>query len=212
MSGFFIGIPVLNTYTLLRRAIYSIPEKYRENILVLNNGRKPVVEPLLTVETPLVPYSFSQSMNYFQATAEKEKCPWYMTMHSDAEAEEGTIEKLIERAKAEQSKWGVMFTAYDALAAFNIQAGRGIGPWDVNLPWYLADVDYYRRLELAGWAKLDTSFPVKHNPSQTLKADVKLDKLNGVLYPLARIYYAQKWNGFPGEEKWTRPWNGALDD
>ena len=43
---------------------------------------------------------------------------------------------MITEALRAQRPWGAAFTNYDTLAAFNMQAVRETGPWDINLPQY----------------------------------------------------------------------------
>jgi predicted O-methyltransferase YrrM len=136
-------------------------------------------------------------------------------MHNDAEAGAGTPERLlicIEEAIAAEQRWGAFFTAYDAFAAFNMAMVCEVGQWDTTLPQYFADIDYYRRVRLAGYEIIDTGLEVIHhnNASSTLKSDPRLRLLNGITFPLYERYYSAKWGGLPGGEAYDRPFNGAM--
>lgn len=49
-------------------------------------------------------------------------------------------------------KWGVVFTEYDVLCAFNMNAVRDTGYWDPIYFQYVAEVDYYRAMLAKGWS------------------------------------------------------------
>ncbi|CAM6006565.1 unnamed protein product [Sphagnum balticum] len=128
--------------------------------------------------------------------------------HSDAVAGEGVAEKLLEEARnltAQGRRWGVLWTHYDVLAAFNVVAFENIGGWDTILPQYYSDVDAYRRLLLAGWECIDTGLPVEHKASSTINSDSRLRFLNSVTFPMYGDYYRKKWGGTPGDETFNTP-------
>lgn len=137
--------------------------------------------------------------------------PFYLFLHSDAEASEGTVEALIEmafRSTESGRKWGAIWTAYDALAAYSAEAMQAIGGWDENLPWYLSDCDCYRRLRLAGYSTIDSGLPVKHTPSQTLNSDSKIARRVAEETPKWRTYYRAKWGGDNEHERFLIPFDG----
>jgi predicted O-methyltransferase YrrM len=136
-------------------------------------------------------------------------------MHNDAEAGEGTPERLlaaVTEAHEAGRAWGVAFTNYDTLAAFNAEALGCAGPWDATLPQYFADNDYYRRLRLCGYEAIDTGLPVAHHngASSTVKSDPWRGHHNGVTFPIYGSYYAAKWGGPPGGESFDWPFDGAA--
>lgn len=212
---YLLGIPFVNRADLLHLAVESVAS-LRPHVFIVDNsvaGLDPDRWPVPIVRPP-VPLSFSQTMNLLQRRALDEGADVLLFMHNDAEAGEGTPEKLlaeVEAATAEGRPWGVAFTAYDAFAAFNVDAIRQVGPWDCGLPQYFADNDYYRRLRLAGFEELDTGLPVAHHndASSTVKSDSVLGHANGVQFPLHGQYYAAKWGGGPGQERFARPWDDA---
>lgn len=212
--NYSICIPFVNRPDLLDRAVNSIPYFMQSNVIVLDNSPKRIVPAdkwdHLEVEIPTVPLTFSQSLNFFTHRAIERNKDVMCFMHSDACAGKGTFEKLLALADPNRRHWGVIFTHYDALAAFNIEAMRDVGDWDVNLPWYYSDNDMYRRMRLAGWQTEDSGLPVEHTPSQTIKSDPELAFLNSVMFPLYGQYYRQRWGGDPGHESFTTPFNRAV--
>lgn len=97
-----------------------------------------------------------------------------------------------------------------ALHAFALrrEAFELVGLWDTNLfPAYFEDTDWRRRLHLAGGALPEIPIDAHHvrdghgydllravNPGRCV---INFDKLKG--------YYASKWGGVPGEERYDRP-------
>jgi hypothetical protein len=135
-----------------------------------------------------------------------------MFMHTDAEAHPGTPEKLvkaIETALSANRHWGAFFTHYDTLAAFSMEAVNAVGPWDITLPQYFADNDYYRRLRLAGYEIIDTGLGVTHHcgASATIKSDRRRAVMNSATFNLYGEYYRRKWGGTPDKETFTKPFN-----
>lgn len=131
-------------------------------------------------------------------------------MHSDAIIPDGAIAQLLDTARLVESqgrKWGVIYTFYDILAVYNPLAAQEIGGYDTNLPAYFSDNDWYYRLDLAGYERIDTGIEVGHVGSATINSDPYLKNLNGITFPLYRQYYVAKWGGEPGKEKFKVPFN-----
>jgi hypothetical protein len=211
---YLLGVPVVNQPQLLRRAIDSIDALWPFTI-VIDNGDEPLTgEWPVQVFRPDVPLSFSQTMNLLLRRARGHVCDVLFLMHSDAEAEPDTPQRLLAAAEAAiqaNRRWGVIFTNYDALAAFNMRMVEEVGLWDTLLPQYFSDNDYYRRVELCGYELIFSELPVRHEASQTIRGDPVRKYLNDVTFPLYERYYRAKWGGSPGKERFDRPFGGALD-
>jgi hypothetical protein len=210
----FVGIPVVNRFDLLERALNCIPEDI--NGVVANNSGKPLVVPgrFESILSP-VPLSYSQSMNAFQHKAKYEIRDYWFFMHSDGVAKEADFRRLIEMAESASltDKWACIFTHYDVLALFNTKAVADIGPWDHHsFPNYFTDNDWYRRARLKGYEMFNLpEHTVEHgengNGSRTINSDPVLLKTNEVMFPAYRALYAAKWGGEPGHETYATPWN-----
>ncbi len=210
------GIPFVNREDLLSLAVASARPLWPHTIIVDNSagGLSPADWPVAVLR-PSLPLSFSQTMNLLQAEAAARSCDALLFMHNDAEAAAGTPERLLAalaEAHEARRRWGVAFTNYDTLAAFNTEAVACAGAWDTTLPQYFADNDYYRRLRLAGYEELCTGLPVTHHndASSTVKSDPWRGHHNGVTFPLYAGYYAAKWGGAPGGESFDWPFDGAA--
>ena len=199
-------IPYVNRRDLLDKAVRS-SHGGRVETIVINNSDRPVIEH--TAIAPPVPLTFAQTQNWMLKMAWEE--PFYLFMHSDAEAVGDTVLRLVAMAQAltvQKRKWGVIFTAYDALAAFNTEAFQSVGGWDPFLEWYHADTDMYRRLRLAGYEMVESNLPVKHEPSSTLNADPAIKMKVNLMFPCRVAYYRAKWGGDAGSETFDVPFNG----
>jgi hypothetical protein len=215
--SFTLGIPYVNRSDLLRKAVDSVPELWPGAFILDNsvNGDVKACEPDWPVPVhhyPGISLTFSQSLNYIFHEARRRGSKVCLMMHNDAEVQPGTVEALLNlasTASSEGRRWGVIFTHYDTLAAFNMNAVCETGSWDTALPQYYADNDYYRRLKLAGWEWIVTKLAVKHHNehSSTIKSDPWRNLVNTVTFPLYGQYYAAKWGGLPGEERFNKPFN-----
>jgi hypothetical protein len=194
-----VGIPFVNRIDLLKRACISIPKlldrtvlidnsEYRELRFWQNIGNEVVYEPP-------VPLNFVQSMNLLQQMASDAACEVLVFMHNDAEAEAGEDERFlkhIEHVSETVPDFGVIFTNYDAMCAFNMRAVQEIGLWDNVFTQYFADNDYYRRVEIKGFKKLNSDIRVAHPCSMTIKSDPRLSHANSILFEAYRKIYAAK--------------------
>lgn len=202
----FVGIPYVNRMDLLERAIACVPDS--EPVIVLNNSGVPVSPANAEVITPLAALTFTQTMNAYQGIAVEREVRFWLFMHNDATASAEDFEKVITLAESTTLPWSVIFTNYDALAAFNVAAFKVIGPWDQTFTQYFADNDYYRRAVLSGYPQLNINdSTVKHDHSQTLQADPHRRKANDFLFPAYQQYYIAKWGGDTHKETFSRPWN-----
>lgn len=199
--------PVVNRPDLLQNVVASAADLWDDFVIIDNSPDRWVLyAPPVKTFTPPVPLLFSQTMNWeMEETARRGKT-FCIHMHSDAVIPAGACEQLLKFARDNQHRhWGVIYTHYDVLAVYNPRAYEAIGGYDTNFPAYFSDNDWYRRLELAGWERLQAPVEIGHIGSQTINSDPYLRHVNGVTFPLYREYYRQKWGGIPGEEKFNYP-------
>ena len=195
----------VNNEPLLDRAIASVSVHFP---VIVDNSSYGLRRQWII--RPLVPLTFSQSMNAVMTRARDNGRKFVVVLHSDAEAEEGSYEQLVNFARKcnhQERKWGALFTNYDSMVALNLELLDVVGQWDTNLHQYFSDDDYYRRIRLGGYECIDTGIQVKHTPSSTINSDPELRFLNSVTFPLYESYYVRKWGGKPGSEQFMRPFN-----
>ena len=214
---YLFAIPVVNRPDLLARALQSVPALWPHAVIVDNtaDGLEATDWPV-RVDRPSVPLSVAQTVNYLRKITLRDGLSALLYMHNDAEAQADTGERFVEFVDslcAADRRWGIVFTQYDTLVAFSAAMLREVGEWDVVLPQYFADNDYYRRAKFAGFEIVESGLPVEHNRggSNTIRSDPRLDYLNGVTFQLYERYYAAKWGGRPGQETFPRPFNGVIE-
>jgi len=214
---YLAAIAYVNRPDLLRKALASV-KPYWKRLTVIDNspGRElrgmdlQAAAPGSRLFVPPVPYSFAQTMNLLHRLGAEQRADTVIFMHNDAEAYPGTPEKFLEALAHLQSglrRWGAAFTNYHTLVAFNMRAVRKVGPWDIILPRYYGDYDYYRRLALSGYELVHTKLRVHHHDggANTVKADPKLKFNHDIMMPLYLSYYEKKWGGRPGRERYALP-------
>lgn len=134
-------------------------------------------------------------------------------MHNDGYAHPGAAKGFLEATKALHAsgeKWGVFFSLYDILCAFNMEAVRDVGYWDPMFFQYTADPDYYHRLKIKGWEQRQwdpgRDGRIEHRGSMTVRSDslfnhrVQFRERDG----FDKKYYRMKWGGLPYNETFTR--------
>lgn len=213
MNDFAAYIPVVNRFDLLDQAVTNATEIDYALTIIDNSpegiprGRYP--HPL-TVARSFVPMTFTQSMNFeMEDTARKGK-KFCLHMHSDSIVPSGAIDSLLTKAREIDNagrKWGVIYSFYDIMAIYNPAAAIDIGGYDTNFSAYFSDNDWYRRLDLAGWERINTGIEVGHVGSQTINSDKRLQFLNEQTFPLYSHYYSIKHGGEPGHEKFSVPFD-----
>lgn len=214
MNDFQAYIFHVNRDDLLDKAVASIRDLWSE-LTVVDNSANGITHPLpyIRVYRPGVPLSATQSLNYALTDARRHGRQICITMHEDAEAIGSAGLELLNTARlmcAQRRKWGIIFTNYDSLAAMNTEAIEDVGLWDTFFSGYYSDNDWYRRLELAGYEKINTAIQVNHLGSQTIRSDEKLAFMNSVTFPLYAEYYRRKWGNDPGRETFTKPFDGRV--
>ncbi len=212
---YLVGIPYRNRRDLLLNALHSIQIYWPHTVVVDDSEHSdlqndPEIATMVSVYEPCVPLSFTQSMNLFKKWAEERECDAVIYMHNDGEAYDGSAQaflNVLEQLKAEGKRWGLAHTDSHAIIAYSVEAMRIVGWWDINLPNYFTDIDYHRRLLLAGYEEVGTSIPVLHHGSSTVKSDPELHFLNSITFELHHQYYEKKWGGKMGQETFNTPFD-----
>jgi hypothetical protein len=205
-----VFIPVVNRFDLLKLAVDSVPIRLSTEPVIINNSGAPLPYEfhhysIIDVEPPK---TFSETQNLMLEMAESK--PFYFFLHSDAEDNEGILDKLFDMARLQLGRWGAIFTNYDALVCYNTEAMKAIGGWDEGFEWYHSDSDCYRRLRLAGYPTLESNLHVKHTPSQTLNSDPAIAQKVNHMFAGRCKRYADKWGGDIGAETFEVPFNGET--
>lgn len=135
--------------------------------------------------------------------------------HNDAYAKPGAAAELLRTVEECDQQWGAIFTHYDVLCAFNMKCIRDVGYWDPMFFQYTADIDYYRRIKMAGWPILSMKRGIEkvehRHGSITVQSDehynMRVQWRQGTGFD--HEYYKRKWGGPQGHEKFMVPFNGV---
>lgn len=105
--------------------------------------------------------TFSQLQNYFLSTAMSRNLTYYFWSHMDVSilADEETepyqsfyakiIDDLVRTTK-NMDNWALHFYAFDWLTLVNVNSYNKMGGWDVAIPYYTSDCDFYSRVVMWG--------------------------------------------------------------
>ena len=121
--------------------------------------------------------SFSHLQNLFFTMAEQSGCRVYSWSHMDIfllpfqedwniyqrsrssiSSSPNAYKKYLDsiyHVNTTEQNWGLIFYAYDWLTAVRTEAFKSNGPFDVAIPQYKADCDYYNRLRLKGYQTIN---------------------------------------------------------
>ena len=206
----FIFIPVVNHFDLLERAVKSLTPEIYDEYIIFNNSNSDIPENIFGeiafgIMRPDIRMSFRDTQNTMRKYAVDNGYDYYSFMHNDGEVKNGADKKLVDYIEDLTENWGIVFTHYDVLCAFNTKAVIEVGEWgDKDWPsqmsGYYLDCDYYRRFRKLGYTTNNlTGANISHASSNTIKSTQELTiykrEINAV-----RDHYINKWGGEPGFE------------
>jgi GT2 family glycosyltransferase len=211
--NFQIYTMYVNRPDLLMEALRSI-ERFLDKVVIVDNS--PNTDLSLPgfpgeIYRPPAPLFCAQSYRVISAMAQQRGQDMFFIMHSDARASNEVIEEALAQGEAHTHngvRWGVLFTNYDVLCLHNTAVIKDF-TWDLCLPLYYTDVDFYRRLRLAGVELLETGLHVEHmeGGSTASRSDLSMYHFVQTGYFAWRDYYMRKWGGERGQETYLTPFN-----
>lgn len=207
-----LHIAYRNREDLLRDAVKSVGEIGNLHLWP-NNGAQVLADVPCQVVHPLPDMSPISVINMMiQSSWDDDVMFW---AHNDCFAHPGAaveFKAATEALFASDVKWGVHFSLYDVLCAFNMKAVREIGYWDPMFFQYTADNDYYHRLVSAGysqmqWDKGRDGRHVEHRGSMTVRSDPLFNHITQwrERTRFDKNYYKLKWGGDVSHENYTAP-------
>ena len=211
----FVFIPYRANRKLLDKAIASVPEDIPALVVdhsqSLEVGRD-IPSRWALYRTNRDGVTFAKIQNLIRFEAKRTGVLYYFFMHSDAECTKQTFTELDQLAKMmfkSGNRNGLLFTAYDALAAIRTEAAWQTGPWDEWFEWYHSDVDWYRRMILAGWELKQSGLgkKVAHYASSTIASDPQAALEVREQFQARQGHYKHKWGGERGHEQFLTPYN-----
>lgn len=208
-----LAIPTLNRYDLCRCLVEHVertstrkPDRY----LIIDNGGSFDGASLglgdrLTLHQPRENLGVAASWNYALQFAHPDA--HVAIVNDDVMPEPNDLALLYGCAESHRGK--AIHARVDCFSFFlqTPETAVEVGYYDEHFwPAYYEDVDYERRLVLAGVNRIDVTPPRRKDPSQTLAgADDALRRTIEDGLRENHDYYCRKWGGPPTEERFTRP-------
>lgn len=206
-------IPTLNQDPLQTCLSVEVPI---EQGIIIDNGNRRLNEWLEeSAHVVHLPHNIGVAASWNLGIKLTPKAPWWLISNDDLVFGAGDVAKL--EAAIDPGAAGIWFMLGMAAFAITRHTLNAIGWFDeaVSHPAYNEDVDYCRRLDLAGLPRHEVGFTGTHVGSATIMADPVLRTINGVTHSANDVNYAAKWGGSKlGGEIFTTPFNrgGHLGD
>ncbi|KAK6330848.1 hypothetical protein TWF718_003048 [Orbilia javanica] len=142
------------------------------------------------LQTPTL-LSFAQVQNFMISTVMSKGWKYYFWSHQDVvvasyedrESFKGFYHGILESLsqlnntmgpEAGENRWAVAFYAYDWLTLINVDTMVLIGAWDVFIPYYVSDCDWYERMHMSGLKHIDVDVGLVYDVSTNIDGIEKL--------------------------------------
>lgn len=177
----FIGIPCLNRFDLLERAVACID----------------VPHDLYIIDNSVVNRGVAASWNAIIREGFSRAYDWVFIGNNDCFVNPGALQLTIDRLGTDGV--GIWFLHAMAMFAISRQTVERVGWFDEEIwPCYYEDTDYLRRCGLAGVRLENVPGAYAVHMNEMTKKSGFVGRDNGP-------YYIRKWGGPPGEETFTTP-------
>lgn len=235
MPHLTLVIPTLLRYDRLVNMLRSVAHStvQPDQVIIIDNGQRLQtylkneiiqVYPTADIYQPSVNLGVAGSCNQ----AMRMSRDWWFHCNDDVELAPDLIQKMMNQIAKDYNVScyeGMPDTGgaplmyipdYGVGSAFSVfmmnrNVGTMIGEWDENFyPIYFEDNDYGYRMNLAGIKrKVVTGCTYVHHTSSTIAALNEDDqKKHHDNFRRLEQYYSQKWGGGPGNEKFSKPFDG----
>jgi hypothetical protein len=142
------------------------------------------------------------------------QAPWWLIVNHDLTFGAGDLARLEETVIPGAA--AIFFMLGMAAFAITRHTINAIGMFDeAFINGYDEDLDFARRIDLAGLPRFETGFSGTHVGSATIMADPAMRTWNGTSHMANDAYYVRKWGGQKqGGETYDTPFNrgGHLGD
>lgn len=219
-----LGVPTLNRYDLLGRLIASAESgRLKPNTyLIVDNGgqfdaearKMPGVAAALARDARII--VLTPGKNLGVAASWNAILDWATPLpvtisNDDIELGEDTLATLDLAIAAHdfviaEGGWNANGWCLFAQAA---RCAELIGPYDENFyPAYYEDLDYERRLKLAGITPFRAPTIFHHEGWATMRADASHEISSG--QGRSNVFFQKKWGGAPSKATFSEPFNGGA--
>jgi GT2 family glycosyltransferase len=201
----YVGIPTLTAEHLDRCLGHVFGGSAKpEGIFVVNNGRNPYRHTHKKVQVIHAPHNLGTSRSWNLIHDIVHPSP-LLLLNDDVFLDEYAAEKAL------ALKGLAVFIAGFSAFMLAEEVWEKVGRFDEAFwPAYFEDNDYAYRLKIAGIPEMHLKTDTGHVGSASLGGPDK--EAIKARYEQNRMYYAMKWGGEPGFEKYQRPFNGRYLD
>ena len=219
-------VPTLNQPDALVKMLESIDHSVDHFIIIDNGDVVPGLWPSksLPLELPdgatdgrviRLPHNIGVAASWNLGIKVTPLAPWWLICNDDIAFGPGDLARLEETVDPRAA--GIWYMLGMAAFAITRHTLNAVGWFDegVGHPAYNEDLDYGRRIDLAGLPRIEVGFTGTHVGSATIHSDPVLRQANGRTHPGNDRRYAAKWGGAKqGGETFTTPFNrgGHLGD
>jgi len=222
-------VPILNRPELLYKMLASIDYPIDRVVIIDNgalfarsilpgDGEAEIMRQrnanLGQVEIVSLPHNLGVATSWNLGMRATPFAPWWLIVNHDLTFGAGDLESMDESVNPGAAAIYFMF----GMSSFAItrHTVNVVGTFDENfINGYDEDVDFARRIDLAGLPRVETGFTGTHEGSATIMADPAMRAWNGNSHGANDLYYAQKWGGQKqGGETFDTPFKrgGHLGD
>lgn len=203
-------VPTLNRPDLLRKMLASVDHPIDRTIVIDNGGQVP-----FDIEAVRLPHNIGVAASWNLGIKLTPRAPYWLMTNDDIEFGPGDLARL--EATIDPGAAGIWFLLGMAVFAITRHTLNAIGWFDeaISHPAYNEDVDFCRRLDLAGLPRYEVGFSGTHVGSATIMSDPMLRAINGMTHSANDANYRRKWGGHKqGGETFTTPYDrgGHLAD
>lgn len=202
-----VFIPFINRADLLAKALESLPVQLP--VLVLDQTREGLVLPQRTSHYQVQRASeFAELTNWAFSFALTRSIRWLCYMHTDAECRGDAAYQALDDAR--RSGAAITWTNGDAFAVYDMVQLAQVGMWDETFACYVGDLDYHHRLRRQGRQIAQSTAPVLHHVSQTLRSFERRSERQRILalQTEATAQLALKWGDVEGGDTTAAPYRG----
>lgn len=202
--------PTLNQPAGLRAMLGSIDHPVDQVVIIDNGGHCPS-----DIEAIRLPHNIGVAASWNLGIKVTPLAPWWLIVNDDITFGPGDLARL--QATVDPGAAAIYFMLGMTSFVITRHTLNAVGWFDESAshPAYNEDVDYCRRIDLAGLPRVEVGFSGTHIGSATIYADPVLRAINGRTHSGNDARYAAKWGGSKlGGETYSTPFNrgGHLGD
>lgn len=203
-----LAIPTINRKDLLEEALQTYKKTWHgSTIMIIDNGNQNIycTEPNVIILNSKYNFGVSKSWNKLINNLHKLNYTHVLVVNDDIVFKK-TLFQLNEYINLNPADFYIG-TGTWCCFLIPIKTYKNIGPFDEKFyPAYFEDMDYSYRIRLKNLTMHMSPFfnPEVYRNSQSIEKEPELNNR----FLRNKRYYALKWGGLPGDERYKTPFNG----